>query len=278
MAELRWALPTARVAAERLRRECPSWPRQGLHLDLLQDRGVPLLEVGLPNWGVSKPSWGVLQQLLQLPACSCGGPPAIPAARHGGSGRAVLPARAGQAAPASCRWCRHGGVVGADACGGCHSEIHLRGSCRAWNRGAHHLYQPSAVTAIVLCPDCMWDLAQAVQASPRGPPSVRAHGRLFHHMQAVALQCHPGAGHLGPPVQDEVTLRRVRRWILRAVTRRGRARQAHLIGEAVAHFGPDTEERREELEALGERALLLLCREGQASAENGWIGHTASAA
>ena len=73
-------------------------------------------------------------------------------------------------------------------------------------------------------------------------------------------------------------MRRVRRWILRFITRRGRARLEQLLGEAVAHFGSDTEELREEVESQAERALLLLCREGQTSSAHGWIEYTASAA
>lgn len=150
---------------------------------------------------------------------------------------ALRPCSASPTAPRPCRWCR---TDGTDVCLGCNQVVHFKQYCRAWNRGAHRVYAPTAASPTWLCPDCAWQWWGIVARSPIRPAQP-VPSALQSHLQSLAASCLPGSGSISLPAQaggEPLRARRVRRWLIRFLRRSGWTRLADLhdhISVAIPH-------------------------------------------
>ena len=150
------------------------------------------------------------------------------------------------------------------ACSGCGRKLRKRGQCRAWNQGASVHFLPGPDEQQALCPDCVWDWLQAWLDCPRRRRSAVA-SDLAQHMAGLAEECLSGAGLRNARSGSSLTLRRVRRWVLRHL--RARSRQLGvplnlLLSRCVAAM--DVPEALPLIHELVQRSVQALCREGKA--------------
>ena len=175
---------------------------------------------GGPTWGGVFPEWGAVKTALQI-TCTCDRnelpSPMSCYWQCGGVTLCLVP-------PQPCKWCnRNRGDL---SCSDCGCKLHTRGQCRVWNRGASRCYLPGPTALHSLCPDCLWVWLQAWMDCPsRRRPSVVV-PTLVNHMAGLVAACACGAGSRNARSAPTLTLRRVRRWILRHL--RARSRQEGL--------------------------------------------------
>ena len=255
--ELRWLVPTPEAATARISNEFRGrCPRQDVVTALLQQRGVPMLVRSLPAWHLQYAVWSDLCAALSLPRCSCNLPhgPGPDLCWH--CGHIWLP---DPSEPSPCPWCRRA-VADAPACAVCGCQVHYRGECSSWNRGAHHVYKPGPHLPSLLCPDCIWALVQAMAASPGRHPTAHTVGALRLHLQHAHENCCPGAGSADAGNNTVVGLRRCRRWVLRCLNRHAPLplrELEHMFQEHLAQAQGGQVQPSD----MAERAVRLLVRE-----------------
>ena len=257
--ELRWLVPTQDIVVNRIRAVNPGLRLGGeAIIAAVRASGVPILLHRIPSWGGVFPEWHTVKAALQV-TCTCvrHALPAPVSCCWQCGGAILLPGP-----PRPCRWCHHEG--GDLACSGCGRRLHKRGQCRAWNRGASKHYLPGPVEPHALCPDCMWVWLQAWMDCPRRHRTAVAPD-LTHHMASLAAACVCGAGSQNARSAPSLTLRRVRKWILRHL----RARHPHLgtpldmlLSRCEAAMAVPAATPL--LHDLVQRSVRCLCREGKA--------------
>ena len=259
--ELRWLVPTTDIVVNRIRAINPGLRLGGETIvAAVRACGVPILSHRIPSWGGVFPEWHSVKAALQV-TCTCDrhALPAPVSCCWQCGGAVLLPGP-----PQPCRWCNHDG--GDLACSGCGRRLHKRGQCRAWNRGASGHYLPGPDEPHALCPDCMWLWLQAWMDCPRRRRTTVAPD-LTHHMASLAATCVCGAGSRNARSTPSLTLRRVRRWILRHL----RARHRHLgtplellLSRCEAAMEVPATTATPLLHDLVQRSVHSLCREGKA--------------
>jgi hypothetical protein len=210
--QLRWLAPTVATLLARLRAESTHAriPEQ-LALSLAAVWGIPVAHAGDLFWGPTRPTWEVMRQRLQSP-CTCRD------SHHAAlvsccwqCGGARLPGHV--LSVQACRWCHSRTGT---ACPGCNRALHYRGACNTWNVGASSLFRPSSGHLHWLCPDCHWLWARSLAASPRCPPAATAGGALLTHLGSLGGRSVPGAGEAVAVPPCPISVRQVRRWLLRS--------------------------------------------------------------
>ena len=165
--------------------------------------------------------------------------------------------------PQPCKWCnRNSGDL---SCSGCGCKLHTRGQCRAWNRGASRCYLPGPTELHALCPDCLWVWLQAWMDCPSRRRPATVVPTLVNHMAGLVATCACGAGSQNARSAPTLTLRRVRRWILRHL--RARSRQEGLPLDRLlsrCEAAMEVPAATPLLQELVQRSVHTLCREGKA--------------
>ncbi len=89
-------------------------------------------------------------------------------------------------------WCVWGNGVSDARCTNCQRAVHFQGQCGRWIRGASGRYALGPLQELLLCPDCLWQWAQAMSLAAH-PPAGPAHDLNALLMQ-LAASCSAGAG------------------------------------------------------------------------------------
>ena len=210
------------------------------------------------SWGQSYASFAEAKQAWQ-DQCNCG---AVVNNNYitrcslcGGGQRCQLDGNA----MTTCRWC------GGDAearCTNCRRAVHYLGQCSRWNRGASLMYALEPHQEHLLCPDCLWAWAQVLSAAARVPNNAPLAQELQEHLTGLAGACQAGAGSAtAQPANSPLSLRRVRRWLLRRLRHGAWVRVASLLAEAQSVLCPDASS--EVAEDKLRRVIAALVREGR---------------